>query len=88
MSVEEGVSTNIDIAGGLLIASQSSVTISGDDIIVNGDHVTPHGLPPHNDATMIASQTSVSINGIDVIKSGDSATCGHIASGSNKVSIG
>ena len=83
-----GVSTDIDTAGALMIASQSKIKIAGQNVIVHGDLVTPHGPPPHLSATMIAGGSKVVIAGIPVVIENDSATCGDIATGSSKVKIG
>jgi len=83
-----GVCRNVDIAGGLLIATQSTVKANGNNIIINGDPVTGHGDSPHNAPTMIAGSNNVFIGGVAVCNAGDPATCGHIATGSSNVNVG
>lgn len=83
-----GVSTEIDNAGGLFIPSQSTVFVEGNAVIVNGDDVRAHGTSPHDNAKIIASGTTVFIGGIAVVQATDVATCAHLATGSATVFIG
>ena len=84
-----GVCRNVDIAGGLLIATQSTVKANGNNIIINGDPVTGHGRSPHAAAIMIAVSNNVFIGGVAVCKVGNVATCGHPAlPGSSNVNVG
>ena len=83
-----GVIRNIDIAGGLLIATQFTVKANGNSIIRSGDPVTGHGDSPHDAAIMIAVSNNVFVDGIAVCNAGDPATCGHIATGSSNVNVG
>ena len=73
----------VDTAGGGLIISSSGVqsTIGGSVIAVNGDAVAPHGLPPHDAATLVASHSST-IAGHRIVTAGDIASCGHPVTGS------
>ena len=79
---------SVDTAGGALISSQSSVKANGENVIVNGNSVTPHCYSPHKSATMIAGSNNVFVGGIAVCNAGDAATCGHNASGSDNVNVG
>jgi uncharacterized Zn-binding protein involved in type VI secretion len=83
-----GISRDNDTAGGDLIPSQSTVYANGEEVIVDGDSVTPHGLPPHVSAVMIAGSNNVFVGGIAVVNAGDSATCGHQSTGSSNVYVG
>ena len=83
-----GVCRNIDIAGGLLIATQSTVKTNGNNIIKNGDPVTGHGSGVHASPIMIAGSNNVFIGGVAVCNAGDLATCGHPATGSSNVNVG
>jgi len=83
-----GVSRDNDTAGGDLIPSQSTVKANSNAIIVHGDAVAGHGLPPHAAPTMIAGSNNVFIGGVAVCNAGDLATCGHAASGSSNVNVG
>ena len=83
-----GISRDNDSAGGDLIPSQSTVFANGEEVIVNGDSVSGHGIPPHDAPTMIAGSNKVYIGGIAVCNAGDSATCGHTSSGSSDVFVG
>ena len=82
-----GVSRDNDTAGGDLIPSQTTVFANGEEIIVHGDSVAPHGISPHNNATMIAGSKNVFIGGKAVVNAGDAATCGHTSTGSNTVNV-
>ena len=83
-----GVSRDNDTAGGDLIPSQTTVFANGEEIIVHGDSVAPHGISPHNNATMIAGSKNVFIGGKAVVNAGDAATCGHQSTGSTTVFVG
>ena len=83
-----GVSRDNDTAGGDLIPSQTTVFANGEEIIVHGDSVAPHGISPHNNATMIAGSKNVFIGGKAVVNAGDAATCGHTSTGSTTVHVG
>ena len=89
-----GVSRDNDTAGGDLDPSyQNTLTkkvyANGQLIIVDGDSVAPHGLPPHNNATMDAGSKNVFIGDKKaVVNAGDAATCGHQSTGSTTVNVG
>ena len=83
-----GVCRNIDIAGGLLIATQSTEKANGNNIIRNGDPVTSHGSGVHASPIMIAGSNNVFVGGVAVCNAGDLATCGHPATGSSNVNVG
>jgi len=85
-----GVSRDNDSAGGDLIPSQSTVYVNGELVIVNGDGVAGHGVPPHIPQTISATlQSSVKIGGKLIVIVGDPADiCGELATGSSNVSIG
>ena len=84
-----GVSRDNDTAGGDLIPSQTTVFANGEEIIVHGDSVAPHGISPHNNATMIAGSKNVFIGDKKaVVNAGDAATCGHTSTGSTTVNVG
>lgn len=78
-----------DSAGGPLIsAGQSFVTIDGAKVIVLGDPVTPHGVPPHSPApVMVEGVPWVTIEGIPICVSGNLASCGHSATGRPHVTV-
>ena len=83
-----GICRNIDIAGGLLIATQSTVKANGANVIVNANPVTGHGSGVHASPIMIAGSNNVFVGGIKVCNAGDFATCGHPATGSSNVNVG
>lgn len=84
-----GVSVaGVDSAGGALIAQgQGFVTINGALVIVLGDPVTPHGLPPHAAPVMASAVPWVTINGIPICVAGNVASCGHSSSGRSWVDV-
>jgi len=83
-----GVCRDNDTAVGDLIPSQTSVYANGEEIIVNGDSVANHGLPPHDAPTMIAGSNNVFVGNKAVCNEGDLATCGDAATGSSDVFVG
>ena len=83
-----GVSRDNDTAGGDLIPSQNDVFANGKAIIVDGNSVAGHGLPPHDSPTMQAGSNNVKVHNKDVVNAGDNATCGHSSSGSSDVNVG
>lgn len=85
-----GISRDNDTAGGDLIPSQSTVFVNNELVIVDGDGVAGHGIPPHIPQTISATiNTTVSIGGKNIVVAGDTADiCGEAATGSGDVSIG
>jgi len=85
-----GVSRNNDTAGGDLIPSQGTVKVNDELVIVDGDGVAGHGLPPHIPQTISATiNSTVKINGKAIVVAGDPAdVCGEPATGSSTVKIG
>ena len=83
-----GVCRDNDTAVGDLISSQSTVYANGEKIIVDGDSVANHGLPPHDAPTMTAVSNNVFIDNKAVCNEGDLATCGDAATGSTTVFVG
>lgn len=73
----------LDSAGGTQLAGgQGFVTVDGQLVVVLGDPVEPHGIPPHSPSpTMAQGSSFVSINGIPVCREGHLATCGHASTG-------
>ena len=74
---------SVDTAGGALISSQSSVKANGENVIVNGNSVTPHGDSPHTTSRLVSGSGSVYFQGKSVARSGDVASCGHSISSSS-----
>ena len=85
-----GISRNGDTAGGVMSNTQSTVSVNGSKVIVDGDPVAVHGIFPHIAQVVNSSnQSSVKIGGVKVVVVGDPASiCGEQATGSNNVSIG
>ena len=61
---------------------------NGEAIIVDGNSVAGHGLPPHDSPTIVAGSNKVFVHGQKVVNAGDNATCGHSSSGSSDVNVG
>jgi len=77
-----------DAAGGKELGGQvSTVFVDGENVIVVGDKVEPHGKSPHGPSppTMVEGSSTVFIEGHPVCREGDKASCGHAASGSSTV---
>jgi len=85
-----GISRNGDTAGGVMSNTQSTVSVNGSKVIVDGDPVAVHGIFPHiAQVVNSTNQSSVKIGGVKVVVVGDPASiCGELATGSNNVSIG
>jgi uncharacterized Zn-binding protein involved in type VI secretion len=85
-----GISKDDDTAGGDLIASQITVKVNSQKVIVDGDGVAGHGIFPHIPQTISATlQSTVKIGGKLVVIKGDPAdVCGDPATGSSNVFIG
>ena len=79
-----------DTAGGVQLGNQNTtVFANGTNIVVLGDVVAGHGLPPHSPPPpMVSASPTVFCHGIPVCRQGDVAACGHATSGSDNVFIG
>jgi uncharacterized Zn-binding protein involved in type VI secretion len=72
----------LDAAGGAqLNGGQSFFTVSGANVVLLGDPVAGHGLPPHAAPVMAAGSSWMDLNGIPVCRAGHTASCGHASSG-------
>ena len=73
----------LDHAGGAQTASPSNsgFTVGGNPVVLRGDHVQPHGDPPHSSATMVEGSSGFTVNGIPVCLEGHKASCGHATTG-------
>jgi uncharacterized Zn-binding protein involved in type VI secretion len=84
-----GISRDNDKAGGDLVPSQTTVFANNQAVIVNGDTVASHGLPPHRQQTIIAANNNVFVANKLVVNAGDKASsCGEQATGSADVIVG
>lgn len=73
---------SLDSAGGMQLAGgQSEWTVEGQPIVLQGDAVMGHGLPPHAGPTMAEGSAWMTINGVPVVRAGNKATCGHASTG-------
>ena len=79
---------SVDNAGGAQLAGQQSFArCEGRIIVLQGDPVQGHGLPPHSAPVMAEGSAFVRINGQPVCRAGDSASCGHASTGSGSMRI-
>lgn len=79
---------DLDIAGGVAIEGSENVFINSLGAVRIGDKVASHGLSPHTPTPpMVEGSTNVFVNGIGVCRAGDEASCGHIITGSDNVSV-
>ena len=73
---------NKDSAGGTQLGGgQDFFFINGEPVIVKGDPVAGHGLPPHSSPKMVGASSFFYLNGKAVCRKGDKASCGHGATG-------
>jgi uncharacterized Zn-binding protein involved in type VI secretion len=78
---------NTDAAGGVAIEGSENVFVNGFGVVRIGDDIAAHSVFLHLTPVMAEGSTNVFVNGIGVCRAGDSATCGHIISGSDNVSV-
>lgn len=74
----------LDSAGGPHMGGgQDWFIVDGEPVVVLGDQITPHGLPPHGPLppTMVEGSDWMSIDGIPVCREGHLASCGHASTG-------
>ena len=75
-----------DSAGGTQQGLQApTVFVNNQPVVVLGDHVAPHGKPPHASPVMVEASPNVFAHGIPVCRAGDNASCGHPSTGSSNV---
>lgn len=78
----------LDSAGGTQLAGQQSTwTVNGQPMVLLGDPIAPHGLPPHTAAVMVEGSAWMTLNGIPVVRAGKKASCGHSATGQSNFLI-
>jgi uncharacterized Zn-binding protein involved in type VI secretion len=82
-----GVSrVGVDNAGGMITGNRATtVFVNGSNICVLGASVASHGLNEHSAPVMAQSSRNIYAHGIGVCRRGDSASCGHVATGSQNV---
>ena len=78
----------IDTAGGLILVGSDRVLVDGGPIALEGNPVVGHGDSPHNSAIMMNGNSRVLVGGIPVCTENSQASCGHMPTGSSRVSIG
>lgn len=84
-----GISRDNDKAGGDLVPSQNTVFANNQAVIIDGDVVASHGLPPHRQQNIIAANNKVFVANKLVANAGDKASsCGEEATGSSDVIVG
>jgi uncharacterized Zn-binding protein involved in type VI secretion len=74
---------SVDSAGGVQLGAQAAkFKIRGNAVVVVGDKVAAHGVPPHSPQPVMAQGTSTfRVNGIPVCREGHTADCGHPTTG-------
>lgn len=83
-----------NVNGGIIMTGNSSVLCNGSPVATVGSSVSSHvccgvpGCDSHCFASMVSGSPSVKVGGIAVCRAGDSASCGHVATGSNNINIG
>lgn len=78
-----GIAVNsLDSAGGTqLNGGQNFFSVEGENVILLGDPVAGHGLPPHAAPVMAEGSSWMTINGTPVCREGHAASCGHPSTG-------
>jgi uncharacterized Zn-binding protein involved in type VI secretion len=75
---------SLDFAGGAqLNGGQSFFKVAGQPVILLGDPVAGHGLPPHAAPVMAQGSNWMRLNGTPVCREGHAASCGCASSGRN-----
>lgn len=69
-------------AGTQLGGGQDFVTVDGALVVLLGDQVQSHGIPPHSPAVvMVQASSFVTVSGIPICLAGHAASCQHAATG-------
>ena len=72
----------LDSAGGAqLNGGQSFFSVESQPVVLLGDPITAHGLPPHAAPTMVEGSSWMTLNGVPVCRQGHLASCGHASTG-------
>lgn len=75
---------SLDSAGGTqLNGGQDFARVDGELIVLLGDPVAGHGLPPHAAPVMAQGSSFARINGVPVCRAGHAASCGHTSTGAS-----
>ncbi|MBN9444380.1 PAAR domain-containing protein [Bosea sp. (in: a-proteobacteria)] len=79
----------VDTAGGLQLGLQApGFRVNGHPVVVRGDIIAPHGLPPHAPSPVMQQGSSNwMINGIPACREGHLASCGHSTTGQSSFKI-
>ena len=74
---------SVDVAGGQQLGLQAAkFRVRGNPVVVVGDKVAPHGLPPHSPLpVMVQGTAKFRVSGIPVSREGHLASCGHATTG-------
>jgi len=68
---------DVNSGGGRVISGESSLTVNGKAVAVDGSPVSGHGRGSHSSARCRASQSSITVKGKRLIFVNDTDTCGH-----------
>ncbi|RUM41441.1 MAG: hypothetical protein DSY80_08845 [Desulfocapsa sp.] len=79
----------LDMAGGVQTAlpSDSKFRINGVPVVLLGDKIRAHGIPPHFSAVMVEGCGKFTINGVAVCLTGHKASCGHQTTGRSEFQV-
>jgi uncharacterized Zn-binding protein involved in type VI secretion len=72
----------LDSAGGAQLAGgQGFFRVEGALVVLLGDPVASHGLPPHAAPVMAEGSGWMTLDGIPACRAGHAASCGHASTG-------
>jgi uncharacterized Zn-binding protein involved in type VI secretion len=72
----------LDSAGGTQLAGgQSFFSVENALVVLLGDPVAGHGLPPHAAPVMAQGSGWMTLGGVPVCREGHAASCGHPSTG-------
>jgi uncharacterized Zn-binding protein involved in type VI secretion len=78
----------VDSAGAVIVgAINKKLTVGGKACAVVGDKVAGHGKSPHSGPVMVQGSSKLTVDGIPVCLRGHLASCGHTATGNNKLTV-
>ena len=79
----------VDFAGGVQLGNQGAkFRVGGTPVVLVGDHVAPHGDPPHSSSpVMVEGSSKFRVGGIPVCREGNHASCGHATTGRGNFKI-
>lgn len=71
-----------DSAGGTQLAGgQSFFKVEEEHVVLLGDPIAGHGIPPHDSPVMAQGSSWMTLNGTPACRQGHLASCGHPSTG-------